>query len=59
MYGEVEVQTSAFLTSAVDGVSDQVHATAASAPAKNHDTHLIFHRGLGGPQFRSGCCVED
>jgi hypothetical protein len=34
MYGEVEVQPYAFLTSVVDGVSDQVHATVVSAPGK-------------------------
>jgi hypothetical protein len=45
------------LTSALDGVSGQLHVPAALLQGK--EPHFPLDRRLGGPQSRSGRCGEE
>jgi hypothetical protein len=49
--GWIEVQLYRFLTSALEGVGGQHHATTALPPGK---TRYPLYRRLGGPKGRSG-----
>jgi hypothetical protein len=51
-YERVEVHLHAFITSALDGGNDQLHASAALPPGRR--PLYILDRKLGGPQSQSG-----
>ena len=53
--GESSYSSTLSLTSALDGVGDQLHSPAALPPGK---TRYPFYRRLGGPQGRSGFTIN-
>ena len=56
-YGEVEVALHPVLTSAIDGMSCERHASAALFPGNNPGPPANWR--LGGPQGRSGYFGEE
>jgi hypothetical protein len=53
-YGGVDVESHILLTSALAGVSGQLHAKAALSPGKEPPVPMGWNKRLGGPHNRIG-----